>query len=154
MKSLHSCWTLCDPMDCSPPGSSVHGILQAGIVEWVAIPSPGDLPSPGIKPRSPALIADFLPSEPPGNNSIWNHTHLQRWKLLRNQLGSFIGSSRCFGKKWETNTNNPRRRRKRIYVRSSQNCVKISSWVQWLWERNNNNITKISKLKLRRGMNY
>ena len=33
-----SCWTLCDPMDCSPPGSSVHGILQARILEWVAMP--------------------------------------------------------------------------------------------------------------------
>ena len=33
-----SCLTLCNPMDCSPPGSSVHGILQAGILEWVAIP--------------------------------------------------------------------------------------------------------------------
>ena len=33
-----SCPTLCDPMDCSPPGSSVHGILQARILEWVAIP--------------------------------------------------------------------------------------------------------------------
>ena len=43
--------TLCDPVDCSPPGSSVHGILRARIPEWVAIPSPGDLPDPGIKPR-------------------------------------------------------------------------------------------------------
>ena len=33
------CLTLCDPMDCSPPGTSVHGILQARILEWVAIPS-------------------------------------------------------------------------------------------------------------------
>jgi len=33
-----SCLTLCHPMDCSPPGSSVHGILQARILEWVAIP--------------------------------------------------------------------------------------------------------------------
>jgi len=33
------CLTLCDPMDCSPPGSSVHGILQARILEWVAMPS-------------------------------------------------------------------------------------------------------------------
>ena len=32
-----SCWTLCDPMDCSPPGASVHGILQARILDWVAI---------------------------------------------------------------------------------------------------------------------
>ena len=39
VQSLQSCLTLCDPMDCSPPGSSVHGILQARILEWVAIPS-------------------------------------------------------------------------------------------------------------------
>ena len=37
-KSLQSCLTLCNPMDCSPPGSSVHGILQARILEWVAMP--------------------------------------------------------------------------------------------------------------------
>ena len=61
-----SCPTLCDHMDCSPPGSSVHGILQARILEWVAISSPGDLPDPGIEPRSPALQADTLTSEPPG----------------------------------------------------------------------------------------
>ena len=34
---IQSCPTLCDPMDCSPPGSSVHGISQARILEWVAI---------------------------------------------------------------------------------------------------------------------
>ena len=38
-KSLHSGLTLCNPMDCSPRGSSVHGILQVGILEWVAMPS-------------------------------------------------------------------------------------------------------------------
>ena len=37
-KPLQSCRTLCDPKDCSPPGSSVHGILQARILEWVATP--------------------------------------------------------------------------------------------------------------------
>ena len=37
-KSLQLCLTLCDPMDCGPPGSSVHGILQARILEWVAMP--------------------------------------------------------------------------------------------------------------------
>ena len=58
--------TLCDPMGCSPPGSSVLGLLQARMLEWVAIPSPGDLPNPGIKPRSPAWQADTLPPEPPG----------------------------------------------------------------------------------------
>ena len=60
---------LCNPMDCSPPGSSVHGISQARILEWVAIPSPGDLPDLRIEPASPALQADFCiagrrPSKP------------------------------------------------------------------------------------------
>ena len=49
--------TLCNPMDCSPPGSSVHGILQARILEWLPCPPPGDLPNPGTEPRSPALQA-------------------------------------------------------------------------------------------------
>ena len=52
-------------MHCSPPGSSVHGILQARILEWVAIPSLWDHLDPGIEPRSPALQADSLLSEPP-----------------------------------------------------------------------------------------
>ena len=60
------CPTLCDPMDCSPPGSSVHGISQARILEWVAIAFSGDLPDPGIELGSPALWADSLLTEPPG----------------------------------------------------------------------------------------
>ena len=55
--SVHSCLTLCDPMNRSPPGSSVHGILQARILEWIAIPPPVDLPDPGIKPVSPVAAA-------------------------------------------------------------------------------------------------
>ena len=66
-KSLQSFLTLCDPMDCSLPGSSVHGILQAGILVWIALPCPGNLPDPGIKPLSPALWVDSLRSELPGN---------------------------------------------------------------------------------------
>ena len=54
-----------NPMDCRPPGSSVHRILQAGILECFAIPFSGDLPNPGIKPGFPALQVDSLPSEPP-----------------------------------------------------------------------------------------
>ena len=61
-----SCPTLYDPMDCSPPGSSVQGILQASRLEWVAFPSPGDLPDPRIKPRSPTLQSDSLSSESSG----------------------------------------------------------------------------------------
>ena len=60
-----SCRTLCDPMDCSPPGSSVHGIFQARVLEWV--PSPEDLPNPGIEPGFAALQAEALPSEPQWN---------------------------------------------------------------------------------------
>ena len=62
-KLLQSYLTLCDPMDCSPPGSSVHGILQARTLEWVASPPPGDLPDPGIEPTllmSPALAGGFF----------------------------------------------------------------------------------------------
>ena len=57
------------PVDCSLPGSSVHGILQAGILEWVTIFFPGDLPNSGIEPGSPALQADSLPSESPGKHA-------------------------------------------------------------------------------------
>ena len=53
-------------MDHSSTGSSVYGILQARILEWVAIPFSRGLPDPGTEPGSPALQADSLPSEPPG----------------------------------------------------------------------------------------
>ena len=53
-------------MDCSLPDSSVHGILQAFLLEWVAAPFTGDLPDPGIKLGFPALQADSLPAEPQG----------------------------------------------------------------------------------------
>ena len=56
----------CDPLDCSLPGSSVRGILQARILQWVAIPFSGDLPNPEMEPRSPTLQVDSLPSESPG----------------------------------------------------------------------------------------
>ena len=53
-----SCPTPCDPLECCPPGSFVHGIFQARILEWVSMSFPGYLPDPGIKPRSPALQAN------------------------------------------------------------------------------------------------
>ena len=65
--SLQLCTTLCDPMDCSPLGSSVHEILQERILEWLPFLSPGDLPNPGIKPASPALEGGFFTTEPPRN---------------------------------------------------------------------------------------
>ena len=63
-------------MDCSPPASFVRVISQARLLESVAMPflrgssQPGDLPNPGIKPGSPALQADSLPSEPPDKPSF------------------------------------------------------------------------------------
>ena len=55
-------------MGYSPPGSSVHGIFQARILEWVAIPLPEDLPNPGVEPTSPALTGGFFITEPPGKS--------------------------------------------------------------------------------------
>ena len=66
---LQSSSTLCEPMDSSLPGSSVHGIFQARILEWIAIPPPGNLPDPGIEstcPASPALAGGFFTTIPPG----------------------------------------------------------------------------------------
>ena len=63
--SLQLCMTLCDPMDYSPLGSSIHGILQASVLEWVAMRSPGDLPNPGSEPvslMSPAFAGGFFPT--------------------------------------------------------------------------------------------
>ena len=59
-----SCVRLCDPMDCSPPNSSVHGILQARILEWAVLLTPDHLPDPGIEPRFPAGV--FFTTESPG----------------------------------------------------------------------------------------
>ena len=54
----------------SPPGFSFHGILQTKILEWVAVPFFRDLLDPGIKTRSSVLLADSLPSEPPGKPMV------------------------------------------------------------------------------------
>ena len=51
--------SFCDPMDCT-----VHGILQARILEWVAFPFSRESPNPGIEPKSPTLQADSLLAEP------------------------------------------------------------------------------------------
>ena len=67
-------------MHCSPPDSSVHGVLQARILELVTIPSSRRSSNPGIKPRSSTLQADTLLSEPPGkpvNTGVGSHSLLQ-----------------------------------------------------------------------------
>ena len=63
-----SCPTLCNPMNCSPPGSSLHGILQARILEWVAIPSSKIIfPTQGSNPGLLHWHVDSLPLAPPEN---------------------------------------------------------------------------------------
>ena len=68
-----------DPMDCSPPGPSVHRILQARILERAAISFSRGSPDPGAEPGSPALQADSLRSEPPGTQRIDRDAY-KRWK--------------------------------------------------------------------------
>ena len=62
-----SCPSLCDLVDCSPPGSSVLGFSRQEYWSGLPFPSPEDLPDPGIEPRSPALQADALTFEPQGS---------------------------------------------------------------------------------------
>ena len=64
-----SCLTLCIPMDCSPPGSSVHRILQARTLAWVAMLSSRGSSQPRDKTQSLTLKADSLLAEPPGQIS-------------------------------------------------------------------------------------
>ena len=66
MKVTQSCPTLCNSMDYSLPDSSVHGILWARILEWVAFPFSRGSSHPRIEPRSPALQVVFSPAEPQG----------------------------------------------------------------------------------------
>ena len=88
LKHTQSCPTLCNPMDCSPPGSSIHGILQARILEWVAIPfSRG---SSQFKDQTwvSCIVGRFFTSEPPGKpiiNSIYAFikTHSKTIKMFK-----------------------------------------------------------------------
>ena len=87
--------SLCDTMDCSPPGSSLHGILQAEYWSGLPFPSPGDPPNPGIKPRSPAWQTASSPSEPPGKPLLitdWVHIAVVRIWRTHKQHRVFIFS--------------------------------------------------------------
>ena len=69
-KSLQLHPTLCNDMDCSPPGSSVHGIPQARILKWVAISFSREFSNSGIELGSPAVQAESLLTEPSGNQTV------------------------------------------------------------------------------------
>ena len=62
--------TLCNPMDYSPPGSSVQGFPRQEHWSGLPFPSPGDLPNPGMEPMPPVLAGGFFTTEPPGKPSF------------------------------------------------------------------------------------
>ena len=105
VKVTQSCPTLWDRMDYT-----VHGILQARILEWVAFPLSRDIPNPGIEPKSPALQADSLPAEPPSkpkNTGVGGLSLLQQifqprnWTRVSCIVGGFFSS--C---KWQNRWKN------------------------------------------------
>ena len=98
-----SCPTLCDPMDCSPPGSSVHGIFffffffRQEYWSGLPFPSPGDLPDSGIKPVSPALQTDSLPPSQWGSLRVTSPEQTKKspsWDRQQgmNALGNWLTS--------------------------------------------------------------
>ena len=122
-------------MRCRPPGSSVHGILQARILEWVATPlhywrrekilSPGDLHDPRMQPGSPASQADSLPSEPPGkatekSSMYLKHLHRTEVKRWQSNLSHQGNRGRVFGLKTEESTHNAEERSQRYLIRWCQ----------------------------------
>jgi len=85
-KSLQLCPTLFDPMDCSLPGFSVHGILQASILECVAMTSSRDLPHPGMEPTSLTSLhwqAGSLPVVPAGKHQSLYHLFIDQSIIYR-----------------------------------------------------------------------
>ena len=100
VRPLHvcsQCLTLCDPLDCSPPGTSVHGVLQARILEWAALPSFRGSSRPRDRTPSPALAGGFFTTEPPGKPQL-DHIipHLNSCVLI-SFLGAAPGSSVILG---------------------------------------------------------
>ena len=77
-----SCLTLCNPMDCSPPDSLSMEFSRQECWSGLPFPSPGDLPNPGIEPRSPVLQADSLLSEPSGKPTIIIHDPIRSTHFL------------------------------------------------------------------------
>ena len=87
-----SCPTVCDPLVYTPSGSSVHGIFQARILEWI-LPYPGDLSDPGIEPTSPALAGRFFTAEAPRKplrEVRWCQNYIAREHRARIQIHGSI----------------------------------------------------------------
>ena len=80
-----SCVWLCNPLDCNPPGSSVHGILQARILEWVAMPSSSDPFPPRDRALVSCIVGRFFTTEPAGKPTS---------PYVRLQFASFVKDRR------------------------------------------------------------
>ena len=103
---LSRVWLFCNPMDRSPPGSSIHGISQPRILEWAAISFSGDLPDPGIKPASPAWQADSLPMSYLGSLPSGTPVPHQWYTGCRTLIGKLWGSKHSFPKSGQGLFNN------------------------------------------------
>ena len=94
-KSLQSCLTVWDPMNCSPPGSLVYGILQARILKWVAMPSSRGCSWPWIEPASltsPALAGRFFTTSTTWAEVYLEVTRLACLPLMRLLAGTSVGA--------------------------------------------------------------
>ena len=123
--------TVCDPMDCSLPGSSVHGISRQEYWSGLAVTSPGDLPDSGIKPGSPACRQILYPLSHQGNTLLWRDIKLmmhynifQRWRVLYQSLPQ---SQACARQEelWVTHTI--------LFSRVLHSQDKLCSWAVPCW---------------------
>ena len=104
---------------CSLPGSSVHGILQVRILEWGVISFSRDLPDPGIKPSSPTLQADWLPSEPPEKPF-----ELRNFELRNKQIFSLLGTELKDAFRYSWGQNRPKPRASTTHGQQSQQVAR------------------------------
>ena len=101
-KASHSVMSnSCDPMDCSSLGSSVHGFSKQEFWSWLPFPSSGDLPNPGIKPRSPELQAEPYRLNHQGSrhsNIFWIKEKTLRYLKSRNDLQRYCPAGTMYWK--------------------------------------------------------
>ena len=93
--AAQSCLTICDPVDCSPPGSSVHGMLQARILEWVAMLSSRGSSQPRDQTQVSCTADGFFTIEPPGKPMVLILPP-RKHKLATFTLYNFFLSQHCF----------------------------------------------------------
>ena len=80
----------CDPIDCSPPGSSVPEFPRQEFWKGLPFPSPGNLPNPEIKLMSPVLACGFLTTEPPGKLPMCGRAHIPCYHTQRKSINTAV----------------------------------------------------------------